>query len=117
LNTFLLVSSGFAVTFSHRAAKVSKNSKIARGLMLSVFYGILFISCQYYEYNMLSFNISNSVYGSIFYTLTGFHGTHVIIGLIMLFHCLVRVYSGTFTKQNHLGLEAAIYYWHFVDVV
>jgi cytochrome c oxidase subunit 3 len=49
--------------------------------------------------------------------LTGFHGMHVLIGLILLTACLFRLYHGVFRKENHLGLEVAIYYWHFVDVV
>jgi len=117
LNTVLLVSSGVTITYAHRAAALGSNKHIARGLISSIVYGLIFIFCQYYEYTHLTFNISDSVYGSIFYMLTGFHGMHVIIGLILLIACLFRLYHFYFRKENHLGLEVAIYYWHFVDVV
>jgi cytochrome c oxidase subunit 3 len=48
---------------------------------------------------------------------TGFHGAHVIIGTIFLIVCLVRVFLGQFSPQQHLGFEFAAWYWHFVDVV
>jgi len=53
----------------------------------------------------------------VFFLATGFHGFHVVIGTLFLFVSLVRVYFNFFTKENHFGLEAAIWYWHFVDVV
>ena len=48
---------------------------------------------------------------------TGFHGFHVLIGTIFLAVCLIRTYAGHFTPERHIGLEAAAWYWHFVDVV
>jgi cytochrome c oxidase subunit 3 len=58
-----------------------------------------------------------NVYGASFFMATGFHGAHVIIGTIFLFVCLLRLMAGQFTPQKHFGLEAAAWYWHFVDVV
>jgi len=104
------VSSGVTVTYCHRGASAGSNKHIGRGLIITIFYGLVFILCQYYEYTHLTFNISDSVYGSIFYMLTGFHGMHVIIGLILLTACLFRLTHGVFRKENHLGLEVAIYY-------
>ncbi|MFW5881546.1 MAG: cytochrome c oxidase subunit 3, partial [Roseicyclus sp.] len=54
---------------------------------------------------------------STFFLATGFHGVHVIIGTIFLFVCYLRVRSGHFTAEKHIGFEAAAWYWHFVDVV
>ena len=58
-----------------------------------------------------------NVYGSSFFMATGFHGAHVIIGTIFLAVCLLRLLAGQFTPTKHFGLEAAAWYWHFVDVV
>ena len=63
------------------------------------------------------FGIDSGVYGTLFYTLTGFHGAHVIGGVIGLAVILSRGLAGQFSKQHHVAVEAVHYYWHFVDVV
>jgi len=60
---------------------------------------------QYYEYSVAPFNISDSVYGSVFYMLTGLHGSHVIIGTLFLIVCLYRLTERHFTKTHHVGFE------------
>jgi len=104
------LSSGVSITYAHRAASLGDNKHISRGLIVTVVYGLIFLFCQYFEYTHLSFNISDSVYGSIFFLLTGFHGFHVIVGLIFLFSCFIRLHKGYFRKENHVGFETAIYY-------
>merc|ERR1712055_319666 len=76
-----------------------------------------FTAYQGIEYCESSFSISDSVYGSTFFVATGFHGLHVIVGTIFLLVCLVRLLMGILSITHHLGLTAAIWYWHFVDVV
>jgi cytochrome c oxidase subunit 3 len=61
--------------------------------------------------------MSDSVYGSIFYLSTGFHGFHVFVGTCFLIVCLYRLNFDHFTREQHFGFEAAAWYWHFVDVV
>jgi len=117
LNTVLLLSSGITITYAHRGARQGSKKHVIRGLTLSILYGLIFLLLQYHEYNSLVFNIADSVYGSIFYVLTGFHGLHVILGLVFLTKCLLSAHKGIYRSKNHAGLEAAIYYWHFVDVV
>jgi len=63
------------------------------------------------------FSINDSAYGSIFFMATGFHGFHVLIGTLFLLVCLIRHINYHFLTTQHIGLEAAIWYWHFVDVV
>jgi len=87
------------------------------GLSYAIFLGVLFTSLQLFEYRMATFCINDSIYGSIFYMVTGFHGLHVIIGTVFLFICLVRHLKYHFLVEHHFGLEAAIWYWHFVDVI
>ncbi len=81
--------------------------------------GLYFLQIQFYEYRqVLEFNITESVYGSIFYFLTGFHGLHVLVGFIFLTVSWYFLNNRLFyTKERHLSFSLAIFYWHFVDLV
>ncbi len=79
--------------------------------------GILFLSGQLYDYSQLGFGISDGVFGTVFYTLTGFHGAHVFGGAVGLTILLARATRGQFSAHNHVAVEAVSIYWHFVDVV
>ena len=87
------------------------------GLLLTILLGLLFTSIQAYEYAVAPFAFKGNIYGATFFMATGFHGFHVIIGTIFLTVCLIRALRGDFTPQPHFGVEAAAWYWHFVDVV
>jgi hypothetical protein len=86
-------------------------------LYLTIFLAIEFTLWQAFEYMDALFYISDGIYGSTFYMTTGFHGLHVIIGTLFLIVCLFRMINGHFRFDHHFGFEAAIWYWHFVDVV
>ena len=83
--------------------------------------GIIFLCLQVYEYYTLvthdDFGINSGVYGSLFYTMTGFHGAHVLGGVIGLAVILARGMQGQFSAKHHVAVEAVHYYWHFVDIV
>lgn len=117
LNTGLLVTSGIILTISHMYLRIEKYLPSFRSLLWTICYGLVFLYVQIYEYFWSCFAINDGVYGSIFYMLTGFHGFHVIIGTIFLTVCLFRMRLSHFTSSNHFAFEAAIWYWHFVDVV
>lgn len=87
------------------------------GLALTFGLGFYFTILQGYEYYEARFAISDSVYGSVFFMATGFHGFHVLIGSSFLLVCLVRQAVFHFSRIHHFGFEAAAWYWHFVDVV
>ena len=87
------------------------------GLWFTVLLGICFTSLQAFEYFHAEFSFSGDIYGSTFFMATGFHGLHVIIGTIFLSVCLYRAHMDHFKPDHHFGLEAAAWYWHFVDVV
>lgn len=87
------------------------------GLGLTIFFGCIFTIVQFFEYTHASFTIADSIYGSTFFLTTGFHGLHVLIGTLFLIVCFFRAYKQHFTVKHHVGLESAIWYWHFVDVV
>jgi cytochrome c oxidase subunit 3 len=118
INTLILLCSGAAATWAHHALVHENNRKdMKNGLILAILLGVLFTVLQAYEYSHAAFGLAGNIYGANFYMATGFHGLHVIIGTIFLFVCLMRAYKGHFTPEKHVGFEAAIWYWHFVDVV
>lgn len=114
-NTFFLLSSGATVTWAHHAVVVRAKKHALISLILTLILAILFTGLQAFEYVNATFNISDSVYGSCFFLLTGFHGFHVFIGSIAIFCAFVRTVFNHFTNKHHFGFEAAIWYWHFVD--
>lgn len=117
LNTLILLASGATVTKAHYAIQKNDNFEVIWNLDLTIILALIFTKIQVFEYNVSSFTISDSVYGSLFYLMTGFHGLHVLIGTCFLIVCLFRYEAGHFSSFYHFGFEAAIWYWHFVDVV
>jgi cytochrome c oxidase subunit 3 len=121
MNTLILLSSGATVTYAHLALKNNNRTSLIIGLMATIALGVLFLSCQMYEYHHayteMGLKLSSGIYGSTFFMLTGFHGAHVTIGTIMLTVILLRCFRGHFTPEKHFGFEATAWYWHFVDVV
>jgi len=117
LNTLLLLTSGTTVTWAHHALLENDRQGLKYGLILTILLGASFTCVQAYEYAHAAFAFSGNVYGATFFMATGFHGFHVIIGTTFLAVCLWRSQRGDFTPAHHFGLEAAAWYWHFVDVV
>jgi len=117
LNTVILLSSGITVTYAHHSLIQGNRTGSLYGLVYTIILALIFTSLQGVEYNVSSFTISDSVFGSCFYFGTGFHGLHVIIGTIFLGVGFWRVLAYHVTDNHHLGFEAGILYWHFVDVV
>ena len=90
---------------------------LTRWVAITLLLGVIFLAGQVYDYSTLHFTIRDGVYGSSFYTLTGFHGAHVFGGAVYLFIVLMRSMTGQFSKSHHAAVEGASMYWHFVDVV
>nr|UZI00088.1 cytochrome c oxidase subunit 3 [Andricus sp. 1 CYS-2022a] len=116
-NSIILLSSGVTITWSHHCLLSSNKFKSLIGLFLTILLGMLFSLIQLYEYNQSSFCLSDSVYGSLFFMTTGFHGLHVIIGSLFLLIMLIRMYFNHMSSYHHFGFEASSWYWHFVDVI
>ena len=117
LNTCLLLLSGATLTCSHSFLLSRDYTSSFSWLCSTIFLGLLFLCFQGWEYFASSFTISDSAFGSSFYLATGFHGLHVLVGSLLLFLSLLRLRFGHFSSSRHLGLEASIWYWHFVDVI
>jgi cytochrome c oxidase subunit 3 len=121
INTALLLSSGVTVTIAHHLLREGKRNPTIIFMWLTVLLGATFVCVQAYEYHHayteLNLKLSSGAYGSTFFMLTGFHGFHVLVGMLMLLFITLRIMKGHFTPEKHFGFEGAAWYWHFVDVV
>jgi cytochrome c oxidase subunit 3 len=117
VNTVLLLQSGLTVTYTHHALVKGQYFRVIQGFTETIIWGLLFTQLQFHEYRYAPFAISDGIYGSVFYMITGLHGCHVIIGTLFLMVCFARTMRGHFTRTHHLGFEFSVWYWHFVDVV
>ena len=122
LNTFILLTSSFTVVLALEAIREGKQTPFRIYLLITLLFGSFFIGVQAFEYYELivheGLNMS-SLFGASFFTLTGFHGAHVVGGLIWLVMLLFKAFGlqGGFTKDNNLDVEIFGLYWHFVDIV
>lgn len=117
LNTALLLASGISVTYAHHSYLSGNLNRALSALGITIVLAVVFTGLQAVEYINSGFTISDSVYGSIFYMSTGFHGLHVTVGAVMLSIQLLRSYNYNFSATRLYGFEASSWYWHFVDVV
>jgi len=121
LNTALLLSSGVTITIAHHALVAGERPKTVFWMWITVLLGATFLGFQAYEYihayTDLNLRLDSGIYGSTFFMLTGFHGFHVFVGMLMLAFITLRLMRGHFTSERHFGFEGAAWYWHFVDVV
>jgi len=121
INTALLLTSGVTLTIAHHALIANQRSKTVFWMWVTVALGATFLCVQAYEYvhayRDLNLKLSSGIFGSTFFMLTGFHGFHVFVGMLMLLFITLRLMKGHFTPQRHFGFEGAAWYWHFVDVV
>jgi cytochrome c oxidase subunit 3 len=121
INTALLLTSGVTLTIAHHALQAGNRGKTIAFMWMTVILGVVFLFVQGYEYayaySALNLKLSSGIFGSTFYLLTGFHGFHVFVGMLMLLFITLRLQKGHFTAERHFGFEGAAWYWHFVDVV
>ena len=121
INTALLLTSGITLTIAHHALVAGHRAKTILWMWITVALGATFICVQAYEYihayRDLNLKLSSGIFGSTFFMLTGFHGFHVFVGMLMLLFITNRLMKGHFTPKRHFGFEGAAWYWHFVDVV
>jgi cytochrome c oxidase subunit III len=121
INTALLLTSGVTITIAHHALIAGNRAKTIAFMWLTVLLGVTFLIVQGYEYyhayTDLNLKLTSGIFGSTFFMLTGFHGFHVFVGMLMLLFITLRLQKGHFTPDKHFGFEGAAWYWHFVDVV
>ena len=119
-NTFLLITSSWTMVRALHAIQRGDARGLVRWLTCTILGGATFVSVQVYEYLELIHHGSLpnvDIFWSTFYTMTGFHGLHVIVGVVWLIAVWIYAVRGKFTAQNYLRVELAGLYWHFVDLV
>jgi cytochrome c oxidase subunit 3/cytochrome o ubiquinol oxidase subunit 3 len=120
INTFLLLTSSFTVVLALAAIQRGDRTGLLRYLGLTLLLGVAFLAGQGYEFVSLyreGMTLTSSIFGSSFFTLTGFHGLHVLIGVAWVIAVLVRGARGAYDDGKHIGVEVFGLYWHFVDIV
>jgi cytochrome c oxidase subunit 3 len=121
VNTVILVSSSGTITLAHWALRRNHRARLKLWLGVTIALGVSFLTLQATEYlhafRELGLGLGSGIYGSTFFMLTGFHGSHVTLGAIMLTIMMLRILRGHFTPENHFAFEATSWYWHFVDVI
>jgi cytochrome c oxidase subunit 3 len=118
VNTLVLLTSGVALVAAHRALFTNKyRSVMMNGLFTAIILGVLFSWLQFLEYGLTKYTITDGLFGSTFFMLTGLHGFHVIVGTCLLIITYWRVVNKLFTNEAFVFFECAAWYWHFVDVV
>jgi cytochrome c oxidase subunit 3 len=116
-NTCILVSSSFTIHFAQESIRKNNRWGLKVGMVMTFLLGATFLFIQINEYAHLGFSPQDFAQGSIFYGLTGLHGAHVTIGLMLLLFVNIRTFRGHYSSQGYLGMEVPGIYWHFVDVM
>ena len=117
VNTAFLVFSSFTVWFAEHRLKHGDRKGLERGLLVTMLLGLTFLVVQINEYAHLGFTPQDQAFGAAFYTLTGFHGVHVSVGIIMLLSLVALSAKGGLPQEKAETVEIVGLYWHFVDVV
>ena len=119
VNTAILISSSFTMHWALEGAKNENRAALRVGMLTTFLLGLTFLSIQVNEYVHIGFSARDLAFGSIFYGLTGLHGAHVFVGLMLLSFASIRAFRGNFgpKAEDHLGVEVPGIYWHFVDVM
>jgi cytochrome c oxidase subunit 3 len=117
VNTCILVTSSFTMHWATVSVKRGNRAGLQAGMVLTILLGLTFLLTQVIEYHRLGFNTADTSFAATFFGLTGLHGCHVFVGLVILTVMAVRAFRGHFSPEHHHGIEVGGIYWHFVDVM
>jgi len=117
VNTVLLLGSSAAYIAAERGLRRGHKNQLSLGLLISIILAVIFLSLQLYEYADSPLKADTDPYGALFFAVTGLHGLHVFVGLIMLVATLTWAVKGTFNSERHDTVTNVGLYWHFVDAV
>jgi cytochrome c oxidase subunit 3 len=117
VNTLILVTSSFSMHWADQSVKRGNRAGLQAGLVLTLCLGTTFLFTQFIEYHRLGFNTGDTSFAATFFGLTGLHGAHVFVGLMILLVMTIRAFRGHFSPEHHHGIELGGIYWHFVDVM
>jgi cytochrome c oxidase subunit 3 len=117
VNTAILVSSSFTLHWAEAAIKKGNRFGLKAGILTTFLLGCAFLFIQINEYANIGFAPQDQAQATIFYSLTGLHGAHVFIGLLLLLIVTIRAFRGHYSAEQHRGVEIPGIYWHFVDAM
>jgi cytochrome c oxidase subunit 3 len=117
MNTAILVSSSFTLHWAEQSIKKGNRFGLKAGILTTFLLGCAFLFIQINEYANIGFAPQDQAQATIFYSLTGLHGAHVFIGLLLLLIVTIRSFRGHYSPEEHRGIEVPGIYWHFVDAM
>jgi cytochrome c oxidase subunit 3 len=118
INTIILVSSSFVIHLGDTAIKKNDVGGMQKWYTITALMGAIFLVGQVYEYLTLGYGLTTNIFSNCFYLMTGFHGLHVFVGLLLILGVLWRSRrAGHYSATKHVGIEMAEIYWHFVDII
>ena len=120
INTMVLLTSSYTVVSALTAIRQGRQGRFIAFLLVTILLGVAFLGGQIYEFADLvrqGVTLTSGVFGSSFFTLTGFHGLHVAGGVLWAIVTLVRGLRGTLNAEHSMAVEIFGLYWHFVDIV
>jgi heme/copper-type cytochrome/quinol oxidase subunit 3 len=116
-NTLILLASSVAIWFGERGARQNVRWRLVLGLAVGLVLGAVFVGIQIVEWMDKPFGLSSHSYGSLYFTVTGFHLAHVVVGLVVLGLLLLWSALGYFDRARMAPVSIGGVYWHFVDAV
>lgn len=117
ISTAVLVSSSFVIYFAERALDRRHLAQFRCLWLVASLMGTYFLVNQASEWKHLSFGVTTGLFGATFYLLTGFHGLHVLVGILLQLLMFARSFMVGNYNTGHFGVSAASLFWHFVDVI
>jgi cytochrome c oxidase subunit III len=117
INTAILLTSSATMHWALQSIKRGNRAGLQAGLALTFFMGVTFLATQITEYARIGFAPGDDAFATVFFSLTGLHGAHVLVGLTLLLFANIRAFRGHYSAEHHHGVEIPGIYWHFVDVM
>lgn len=117
INTAILLASSATAWWGQKGIETGRNGRLIAGLSLSFILGVVFAGVQVHEWLSKTYSPATDAYGSLYFTITGVHIAHVVVGLVILACLVLWAAMGRFTAKRHLHVTLGVLYWHFVDVV
>lgn len=117
INTIILLSSSAMIQWALSGIKKGNKSVLSAGLALTVLLGAAFLGITFYEWSRETFTATGSAYGSIFFTITGFHALHVLGGVLLMTALWGRARKNKFSADKYQAVEVGSLYWHYVDFI
>jgi heme/copper-type cytochrome/quinol oxidase subunit 3 len=120
VSTFILLMSSLGMVLALAAIQAGDMRRFRTWTLATALMGLTFLSGQVYEFTLFveeGLGLTTSPFASAFYVLTGFHGVHVLVGVLMLLLLWASSFTGNLRQEHHPAVENVGLYWHFVDIV